>query len=235
MTQPPIDVLRVWVGERPPPRRRLSRFFLSRRTVLIDNHNVEPLLRAVAAETGLALKKLYQCYPHDILRADLARYAALYHHGGLYADWSIVPLRPLEDLLGERDGGTAVLFTEGVTSRAFAAGTAKQPIRQRAWARGLLSHAAESRIRVCNRILYAPERHGFIAAVLRAVVARSAVMEVPMRDPYDVIFLTGPDVVTSVYDESGGGGVVLRSEEHSEASFHIDARARSAWRGRMDT
>lgn len=234
MTLPPVDVLRVWVGKRSRPRRRLSPFFLGRKTVLIADDSAKPLLRAVAAETGLPLEKLYQRYPYDILRADLARYAALYHHGGLYADWSIVPLRPLEDLLGARDTGTAVLFTEGVTSRAFAAGTAKKTIRKRAQARGLLSQAAESRNRVYNSLLYAPERHGFIAAVLRAVVARSAVMRVPMSDPYDVIFLTGPDVVTSVYDEYVGGEVVLRNEEHSKASFRIESSARSGWRGRMD-
>ena len=46
---------------------------------------------------------IYDSYPYNIQRADVARYFMLHRHGGLYADLDYECLKPLDELLSGRD------------------------------------------------------------------------------------------------------------------------------------
>jgi mannosyltransferase OCH1-like enzyme len=45
----------------------------------------------------------YDAYPENIMRADAVRYFILHFHGGVYADLDLEALRPLDDLLADKE------------------------------------------------------------------------------------------------------------------------------------
>jgi len=45
----------------------------------------------------------YDAYPNGIQRSDAARYFILYHHGGVYADLDIQPLKSVVEMFGDYD------------------------------------------------------------------------------------------------------------------------------------
>jgi len=45
---------------------------------------------------------IYDAYPLDINRAELYRYFAVYHHGGIYVDMDFEALRPMDELLRDQ-------------------------------------------------------------------------------------------------------------------------------------
>jgi inositol phosphorylceramide mannosyltransferase catalytic subunit len=57
----------------------------------------------------------YFSFPHNIMRADSARYMYMYKHGGVYADLDMECLRPMDELLG---GHRAVLAQMGKDATA---------------------------------------------------------------------------------------------------------------------
>lgn len=82
--------------------------------------------RALVEEHYPWFLKIYDAYPRDIQRADAARYFAVYHHGGVYADMDIVPVRGIGELLCRHmRKGTEIMVAEtpnaGLTNSFFAA------------------------------------------------------------------------------------------------------------------
>ena len=97
----PRVVHQIWIGGRPLPERfqaspRAWRELHPEWTHrLWSDAEVEGLLR----ERYPALEAAYRSY--DIAqRADLARYAILHRHGGIYCDLDVIPVRSFEPLLG---------------------------------------------------------------------------------------------------------------------------------------
>lgn len=43
------------------------------------------------------LKKLYDSYPHHVIRSDLLRYLLLWYHGGYYADTDVYPAKSIKE------------------------------------------------------------------------------------------------------------------------------------------
>lgn len=43
------------------------------------------------------LKKLYDSYPHHVIRSDLLRYLLLWYHGGYYADTDVFPAKSIKE------------------------------------------------------------------------------------------------------------------------------------------
>jgi mannosyltransferase OCH1-like enzyme len=59
--------------------------------------------REFVAEVFPKFLQLYDKYRHPVSRADLARYLVVCHYGGVYADLDLESLRPLDDLLVDRE------------------------------------------------------------------------------------------------------------------------------------
>lgn len=125
----------------------------------------------------------------DIQRCDVSRYALLYCVGGMYADVDCVPDPSIADSLRDR---TAVMFceaywnTEGMKMRA----ARRHPIR-----RG----APEIPFRVANYALVSVPRNPLLLKLWRK--CRDRVMANEVVEDYDVLYTTGPDVVTQTFHD----------------------------------
>jgi hypothetical protein len=131
----------------------------------------------------------YLAFPHAVMRADFFRYAALYRHGGLYADIDMECVRPMAPL---RELAPAVLGVEAhLTAR-----------RQRE-----LGYARPAQI--ANSIMLSNPGHGFFLEAMAQCAAEAAARgQIPRSQIEDV---TGPRMLTRLfYARPRGDIVVLR-------------------------
>ncbi len=150
-------------------------------------------VRALLEENEPDYLRVYDGYPRNIQRADFARYAILYFCGGLYLDLDIRAKRPFRPLLAEKEGYGCILAEETQLALEFRERTATFPIRQ-----GLpADQRPECAFRVSNFFMAAERGNATMKRILDLCMARSGH---EVREDYDVIFTTGPDVVSTVID-----------------------------------
>jgi mannosyltransferase OCH1-like enzyme len=154
-------------------------------------------------------RSVYLGYSKKIQKSDFARYLIVYHCGGTYSDHDIKIRAGSYVSLIDRYTHYPTIFFEETTWQAgegdFTAGYA---IRQ-----GLPpSQRKETSLRVANYLFYSRPGAEVLKMIMDRCVERS---ELEVREPYDVLFTTGPDVVSSVVDELNNDGsfvVVPKSE-----------------------
>lgn len=218
--------LLIWGAEIPEPLRRTCRdteaLLPEFEVRLWRNDDV----RALLAERAPDYLRVYDGYARDIQRADFARYAILYFCGGLYLDLDVEALRPGRPLFSGPWAHSCLLCEETRLTPEFRAATASYPIRQSLPE----NERPECTLRIANYLLAAATGDRTMERILDLCVARSGLT---VREDYDVIFTTGPDVVSTVVDshEDESRRVIPLEEagqffRHQAAgSWRTDARA----------
>lgn len=126
--------------------------------------------------------ELYTSFTRGVQKADLLRYLLVFHYGGVYCDLDLYCSLPLA---GSVDGCEALFHTEAVlTTEQSVNHGRKYLIRQ---------GVPEKEQRIANYFFAATPGHPVLERVLELVVERAGVN--PSED-YDVLYITGPDVVT---------------------------------------
>lgn len=133
------------------------------------------------------LTGIYHGFNRCVQRSDLLRYLILHRHGGVYADLDLDCLASLEPVLQANSLARIFVLVETVLSpeRAEAIGRSHS----------IRNNRPELPERIANFFLAASAGHPLLARVLELVCERSTL---PVRSDYDVLYTTGPDVVTEV-------------------------------------
>lgn len=138
----------------------------------------DPACRTLIADLVPRHLAAYDAMPFAVMRADVFRYAALFHGGGIYADIDMEPLRPLPPELFMHH--CLVSVEARLTSR-----------RQR-------ELGYRTPFQIANCIMAARPRHPFWLAALEECFARFAAMPRPARA--DIEDITGPRMLTRLFD-----------------------------------
>ncbi len=134
---------------------------------------------------------LYQALPTAIQRCDLARPILLHQMGGVYSDLDVQPFRDLNWLCGLYPRARVLLVEEVTLSKASA--------RRRGNRFSIRAGRPELRLRVANFWMASAPGHPFWLDVLELIHERSVL---PVTHDYDVIYTTGPDIISEVYDRT---------------------------------
>ena len=120
---------------------------------------------------------------NNIMKYDIMRYLIVYHCGGTYLDADIVLKTSLENITANE-----CFFIENIIPLSRNNPGYYEPIRK-----GILEHP----IRIANYAFSSKAKNPIFLEFLAEIRRRMFTQPVPKRD-YDVLYLTGPDVVTSV-------------------------------------
>jgi mannosyltransferase OCH1-like enzyme len=158
--------------------------------------------------------------PRPVMIVDVLRWLLVHHYGGIYWQYGSEPLVPMAGFL-PAPGREIRLLTETVLTRDFARRMAAEPIRQ---------GQVEERIRVGNQAFAALPGSRFVKAVIDLQLER--LKRGTVRCDYDVLFMTGPALVSTAYHLHGRNdkGVELLSlhdsrrmlRTHSAGSWRTD-------------
>jgi len=177
----------------------------------------------------------YFAYPRKIMQADLARYVILYHYGGMYLDFDISMYSSLDKLFAEigllienkLPAEYCILFEEyRWENKEKAVDENEQSIRFFMD----LKYRTEALVRVANYAMICTPGHPFMLKVIEECHRRAALN--PACD-YDVLFMTGPDVVSHVYDtidesfRKKNNLVLISQKKHDDFIVH---HCVGAWR-----
>jgi len=143
-----------------------------------DRHNIDRLAASYPEYP-------FAAYPKDIQRCDVCRLMLLHRYGGVYADLDVEPLACLEYLFTRHPAANVFLGVEVRLSRKEAYRIGREmAIRQ---------GVPEVRRRIANYFMASVPGHPFWKEALELAKARASL---PVRDQYDVLYTTGPDVIT---------------------------------------
>jgi len=147
--------------------------------------NIADLLSSNRASLWLAL---FGSYQHFIQKCDLARYILMYFQGGVYADMDIEVKQELVVIQKRYPTAKVFLGTERILPQPYAAAMLGHRIRN-----GTREHST----RVANYwMMSLVARHPFWSHVMDIAQKRS---DLPVVEDYDVIYTTGPDLLTEAY------------------------------------
>ena len=176
-----------------------------------------PMVEALVEQAPEPVRRAYSAFKYDIQRADLARYLILQAHGGVYADLDVVCSSNIGPLLAVPDGARAVLFVERVQSVEAARHWASvHPIR-----RG----APEVTTRMANYVMAAAPRAPVMDRVIALLLERA---NLTVKGTYDVLYTTGPDVVSEAVHASRGAGCAVVPAH--VARLYFRHRCAGSWR-----
>jgi mannosyltransferase OCH1-like enzyme len=161
---------------------------------------------------------LYQSLPRSIQRADLLRYLLLYRLGGFYVDLDVRCVIGI-DRVRRVHASTGVLTCVETTltpQRARRIGH-EEPIR---------NGRAEHTQRIANFFLGSVAGHPLLGAII-ALLRQRSVLDI--HTDYDVLYTTGPDVVTEVIQRARETSDLVVIDE-SEASRLFQHLKFGSWR-----
>ena len=162
--------------------------------IMWNKKNIEALVR----QTGM---DFYFKYPRKIQQADIARYIVIKHYGGIYFDFDISMNSTLDTLLietgllvsGRLPESYCILFEEHRWKNVEeAVGEKDQSIRFFLEPK----YRTEALVRVANYAMLCSPEHPFMEKVIEECQKRASL---EIKCDYDVLFTTGPDVVSHVY------------------------------------
>jgi len=131
---------------------------------------------------------VYQNLPRPVQRADVARLAVVWQHGGWYFDVDVEPRPKLESLMA-RTPSTDLFFVEHTMPAHWPQEAAKRYAIRRG--------RSERRERLANFAFYAPPKSAVVLRILEELTRRCR--ENPdVHEDYDVLYTTGPDCLTEV-------------------------------------
>lgn len=131
---------------------------------------------------------LYSGLPTAIQRCDLARPLLLEKFGGVYSDLDVHPYRDLDWLCGLFPHANVLLVEEVTLSRGSSV--------RRGNRFSIRNGQPELRLRVANFWMASVAGHPFWREVMELVEERS---DLAIQHDYDVIYTTGPDIISEVY------------------------------------
>lgn len=166
---------------------------------LVENQEAEEILQYFChIHPELAsLYDLYHRIQRPVMKADLMRYVVLYLYGGLYADVS-----KFIDAFWVSADTEAVFFTEAYLNSEQR--NTVYPIRKRAVESECLpkTQLYEYRHRIFNGIMLACKpRLKLFYRMIELVHHRLSCLGTKTSSDYDVLFLTGPDIPSTVVRE----------------------------------
>jgi mannosyltransferase OCH1-like enzyme len=184
---PPV-VHMIWYGvDAPSPLHHANEKYRRGYNSIVKNSMCE-----IKLWTKSDCEYLVQQYPeydgiyraaNNIMKYDIMRYLIVYHCGGTYLDADIVLKKPLANITANE-----CFFIENIVPISRNNPGYYEPIRK-----GVLEHP----IRIANYAFSSKPKHPIFLEVLAEIRRRMFIQRAPKRD-YDVLYLTGPDVVTSV-------------------------------------
>lgn len=175
-------------------------------------------VKAFCSPTYPAIWKLVHTLARPTMMVDVLRWLVVYHFGGIYWQYDMNPLVPMDRMLPAKEKGAKV-FTEFVNDAAFCRETAAEPIRQ---------GEPEEALRVLNQCFSARIMHPFIKGVLDLILERCRTLT-PHKD-YDVLYICANAAVSTAYDRFGkhDSSVELATRDETRAMMKIQYRG--TWR-----
>ncbi len=139
---------------------------------------------------GQSTRSLYEKLKTPIQRCDLARPILLQQHGGIYTDLDVEPFRDMDWLYSLFPHANVLLIEEVTLTKASSIRRGKRfSIRQ---------GNPELRLRVGNFWMASVAGHPFWDDVIALIEQRK---QLPIQYDYDVIYTTGPDIISEVYHQ----------------------------------
>ena len=160
------------------------------------------------------LNEIYDLIPHWVIKCDLARLLVVYFNGGLYSDVDCFIKKRFDN-----DGNNVVLFIERIVESAHLLGDreCKDP---------------ENVVRVANYCFGSTtKKHPFFKEAIEECINRLRqliiVEKIKKFNAKDILYVCGPDVLTTVYHRSRHKykDIILYDESY------LDHRYYSSWWG----
>jgi mannosyltransferase OCH1-like enzyme len=184
---PPV-VHMIWYGvDAPSPLHHANEKYRRGYNSIVKNSVCE-----IKLWTKSDCEYLVQQYPeydgiyraaNNIMKYDIMRYLIVYHCGGTYLDADIVLKKSLANITANE-----CFFIENIVPISRNNPGYYEPIRK-----GVLEHP----VRIANYAFSSKPKNSIFLEFLAEIRRRMFIQCAPKRD-YDVLYLTGPDVVTSV-------------------------------------
>ena len=188
ITIPPV-VHMIWYGvDAPSPLHHPNEKYRRGYTSIVKNSMCEIKLWTKSDCEYLVMQRypeyegIYRA-ANNIMKYDIMRYLIVHHCGGTYLDADIVLKKPLANITANE-----CFFIENIVPLSRNNPGYYEPIRK-----GVLEHP----IRIANYAFSSKPKNPIFLEFLAEIRRRMYIQPAPKRD-YDVLYLTGPDVVTSV-------------------------------------
>ena len=130
-------------------------------------------------------------YPRHIQRCDMFRLLLVALFGGIYSDIDVVPYRAMDVILGAYPHGRAFFGIESESSPQACADSLVHPVR---------GNVVEVPTRIANYWMAAAPGHPILDDIVQEMQTRA---DLPVREDYDVLYTTGPDVLSTVLARVG--------------------------------
>lgn len=197
---------RMWIGDRAigKPKVELAGRMMDRKLsgckrTFWDNTNSEALIKEQFSE----YLDVFEGYKYDMQKADFVRHCVLYAYGGLYADLSFKIRGSLNRLLDKYKSYNVLFFVEAILPDDIDKDPkfkAERTIRKRAFELGLINSEEEHLIRIFSSLIYSRKvQHPIFTEIIEEASKRSVF---PIQSTYDIVFTTGPDLVTHVVHQN---------------------------------
>ena len=143
--------------------------------------NIEPLLFLFPE-----IEKQWPLIPHWVIKADIARLLYVYEYGGIYLDCDCIIQQPLPVI-------PWICVEKMVSIHTLGPRESKKP---------------EHAMRIANYAFGFPKRHPLLKAVLDECALRLQQLKNPLSNQ-DILWVCGPDVITTVYHASKDKSIAL--------------------------
>lgn len=153
-----------------------------------------------------------------VMLVDSLRWLVVYHFGGVYWQYDMTPLAPIERMMPAA-GMQARMFVEFILSEEQCRRMAEQPIRK---------GVPEEPIRVLTQTFSAVPRHPFVWKTFALIMERIRTLE--LKCDYDLLYISANAVASTGYDLYGrpDPAVELTSREDTRKLIKIHYKGR--WR-----
>ncbi len=154
----------------------------------IAKRGVPDVAALLESEGASEWQELLHSYEHYIQKCDVSRYMLMFLTGGVYADLDVEVRQGLAEIERRHPNAKVFLGTERVVPFVYADAMSALRIR---------NGTRERTTRVANYWMMSHEPgHAFWLHVMRLARERAAL---PVAENYDIIYTTGPDLLTEAY------------------------------------
>jgi mannosyltransferase OCH1-like enzyme len=221
----PSVVHLVWHGiDAPSPAYHPNKIYSQGFTSIVKNSNCEVKIWSKADCENLILE-----YPQyegiyrkatNIMKFDIIRYLIIYHSGGTYLDVDVLLKKSLKNITANE-----CFFVEKIITNVANHDARYEPIRK-----GVPEHP----VRIANYAFSSKPKNPIFIEILTEIRRRMHLQPSPKKD-YDVLYLTGPDVVTTVVHRLSAVSRMKINIIPQKISKSIFVHASAGeWRGRKE-
>ncbi|QDZ20048.1 hypothetical protein HOP50_03g25670 [Chloropicon primus] len=180
----------------------------------VVRHEPKNIVELLSRRNATGWMSLFASYGHYIQKCDVSRYILMFLEGGVYTDVDIGVKRDLGGSTWLKYPAAKVfLGTERIVPEVYGEAMAAHKIRN-----GTREHP----VRVANFWMMSEPGHKFWQHVMGIASARA---RLPVAESYDILYTTGPDLLTEAYHTFDGedGEIVLLDREEFAALLHHDS------------